>query len=83
MGGGGFGIGFGRVLGIGDGANLGVGVVPVESLLAVLIGTGEFLLTLVAVPAALRELQLVAVPIANMPMSIYVIGFFIVNLILI
>jgi hypothetical protein len=48
FGGNGFGIGLGLVLGTGAGVKFTPGVVPVESLLARLVGTGLFLETLPA-----------------------------------
>ncbi|WP_345951027.1 hypothetical protein ABDD95_06150 [Mucilaginibacter sp. PAMB04274] len=45
LGGSGSGIGLGRTLGTGEGVSLAVGVVPVESLLKLLAGTGLFFAT--------------------------------------
>lgn len=62
LGGNGLGTGFGLVLGTGEGVNLTPGEVPVESLLAALVGTGLFC----AIGPALRVLQPVVNPILNM-----------------
>ena len=61
LGGNGLGTGFGLVLGTGDGVKLRPGVVPVESLLAVFVGTGLF----AAIDPALRVLHPVDSPIVN------------------
>jgi hypothetical protein len=61
FGGGGFGIGLGLVLGTGAGVKLTPGVVPVESLLPELTGTGLFL----AIGPALRVLHPLISPKLN------------------